>query len=224
MTDRPREAGELAYRLAAPEHAERMVALEYLCFPTIDHDDLISIAEVEMQADVFPEGGFVVLDGEHLVGMGSGVFVDYDIAEPQHRMGDVIGETGVENHDSEGSWYYGKDIAVHPDFRGRGIGRRLYDLRKQVVRDHGKSGIIAGGIIPGFADHKHEMTAKEYVDAVVEGDLVDPTLTMQIANGFEVLGVISDYVDDETVDGWASFIVWFNPDVHGTKPGTDSRD
>ena len=68
-------------------------------------------------------------------------------------------------------------------------------------------------MIPGFADHKHEMTAAEYVEAVAAGDLFDPTLSMQIANGFEASGVISDYVDDATTDGWASFIVWFNPDV-----------
>lgn len=204
---------ELNYLVATPEYAEQMLELEYLCFPTVNHDDLISIAEIEMQSAVFPEGGFMVLDGERVVGIASGVFVDYDIAEPQHRMGDVIGETGADNHDPGGAWYYGKDIAVHPDMRGKGIGRRLYDLRKQVVRDYGKRGIIAGGVIPGFADHKHEMTAGEYVEAVAAGDLFDPTLTMQIANGFEVRGVISDYVDDETTDGWASFIVWFNPDV-----------
>jgi GNAT superfamily N-acetyltransferase len=206
---------ELEYRMATLEYAEEMLALEYLCFPTIDRDDLISIAEIEMQFAVFPEGGFMVLDGERVVGIASGVFVDYDISEPQHSMGDVIGETGADKHDPSGDWYYGKDIAVHPDLRGMGIGRRLYELRKQVVKDHGKRGIIAGGVIPGFADHKHEMTAAEYVKAVAAGDLFDPTLSMQIANGFEARGVISNYVDDETTDGWASFIVWFNPDVPG---------
>jgi GNAT superfamily N-acetyltransferase len=210
---------ELEYRIATTDYAERMLALEYLCFPTVDRDDLISIAEIEIQAEVFPEGSFMVLDGDRLVGMASGIFVDYDIREPQHRRGDVIGENGADKHDPAGAWYYGKDIAVHPDLRGRGIGRRLYDLRKQVVKDHGKRGIIAGGVIPGFADHKHEMTAAEYVKAVAAGDLFDPTLTMQIANGFEAKGVISDYVDDDTTDGWASFIVWFNPDVPGADAG-----
>ena len=210
---------ELEYRLASPEYARRMLELEYVCFPNIDHEDLISIAEIEMQSSVFPEGGFIVLEAERVVGMASGVFVDYDIAELQHRMGDVIGDTGVENHDPAGDWYYGKDIAVHPDLRGRGVGRRLYELRKQLVRDRGRRGIIAGGMIPGFADHKHELTAREYVNAVVRGDLVDPTLTMQLSNDFEALGVISEYVDDATTNGWASFIVWFNPDVPRSNEG-----
>jgi hypothetical protein len=37
----------------------------------------------------------------------------------------------------------------------RGIGKRLYELRKEVVRRYNKKGIIAGGHIVGFADHKH---------------------------------------------------------------------
>jgi hypothetical protein len=103
----------------------------------------------------------------------------------------------------------------------------LYELRKQVVIDHDKRGIIAGGVIPGYADHKDTMTAAEYVDAVVRGDLRDPTLSVQLSNGFEATGVIADYVHDESTDNWASFIVWKNPQYRTTddrRPTTDKRD
>ncbi|MEZ4635424.1 MAG: GNAT family N-acetyltransferase [Caldilineaceae bacterium] len=33
------------------------------------------------------------------------------------------------NHDPHGDYYYGADISVHPDFRGLGIGRLLYDAQ-----------------------------------------------------------------------------------------------
>jgi len=206
-------AVDLVYTTADAEHAHELAALELLCFPDIEPADLLSVEGIEIQARVFPEGAFMVLDGDTVVAMASGVFVDYDISEPQHDMGDVLGPTGVENHDPDGDWYYGIDIAVHPDYRGRGIGKRLYELRKNLVRDRGKKGFIAGGVIPGYAQHKHSMTAQEYVDAVASGGLFDPTLSMQIASGFEVRGVVADYVHDETTDGWASFIVWFNPDL-----------
>ena len=146
-----------------------------------------------------------------MVGMASGVFVDYDISEPQHDMGEVCGTEGVGNHDPDGDWYYGIDIAVHPDYRGRGIARRLYELRHQLVIDHNRKGMIAGGVIPGYAEHKSALSAEQYVEAVAAGTLYDPTLSVQLRNGFEVTGVIADYVDDATVDNWASFIVWRNP-------------
>ncbi len=206
--------GELVYTIASSEYADDLVALELLCFPTVDVDDLLTVEGILLQEKLFPEGAFMVLDGDRVVAMASGVFVDYDISQPQHSMDDVVGPLGMEHHDPEGDWYYGIDIAVHPEYRGRGIARRLYDLRKQLVIDHGKRGIIAGGVIPGYADHKHAMTAQDYVEAVASGELTDPTLSAQIRNGFEVRGVIADYVHDDSTDNWASFLVWFNPHLN----------
>ncbi|MGI9584322.1 MAG: GNAT family N-acetyltransferase [Acidimicrobiia bacterium] len=201
----------LTYTTASSDRAEELVTLELLCFPTIDRHDLLTVEGVRLQEQLFSDGAFMVLDGSRVVGMASGVFVDYDITEPQHDMGEVTGREGVGNHDPDGDWYYGIDIAVHPDYRGRGIAKRLYDMRKQLVIDHNRKGFIAGGVIPGFADYKAEMSAQAYVDAVAEGVLYDPTLSVQIKNGFEVHGVIADYVDDPTTENWASFIVWHNP-------------
>ena len=114
----------------------------------------------------------------------------------------------------DGAWYYGTSIAVLPAHRRRGIGRRLYDMRKQICRDLNLAGIVAGGVIPGYADHKHEMSAADYAAKVSAGELYDATLTMQIANGFEAPGVIADYITDPAVDSWASLIVWKNPDYN----------
>jgi GNAT superfamily N-acetyltransferase len=141
-----------------------------------------------------------------------GIFVDYDLAEPQHSFEEVCGEDGVSNHDPDGEWYYGTDIAVNGTYQGFGIGRRLYEHRKDIARRYNRKGIIAGGVIPGFADHKHAMSAATYLEKVVAGELSDPTLTFQLRNGFECLGAIADYLPDEATDGWASFIVWHNPD------------
>lgn len=201
----------LVYRTATSDLAEQMVDLELRCFPKVDPTDLLSVEGVRLQEQLFPEGAFVVLDGERVVGMASGIFVDYDISEPQHEMDEVVGPLGVDRHDPDGDWYYGIDIAVDPEYRGRGIAKRLYQLRKQVVIDHNKRGMIAGGVIPGYADHKKDMSAAEYVALVQRGDLRDPTLSVQIANGFEVAGVIADYLSDESTGNFASFIVWKNP-------------
>ncbi len=39
---------------------------------------------------------------------------------------------------------------------------------------------MAGGVIPGYADHIDAMTADEYVDEVKAGRLYDPTLSFQL--------------------------------------------
>ncbi|MBT8199480.1 MAG: GNAT family N-acetyltransferase [Acidimicrobiia bacterium] len=204
---------ELSYVNLTEELAPLCAELELATFTHADPNDLLQEEDMLAYARTFPEGFFVVLDGDRVVGQGGGIYLDFDFTKPQHTIAEITGEHQCANHDPLGDWYYGTDILVHPDYRRRGIGRRLYELRKELVRKDGKKGIIAGGYLPGYAEHKHEMTAAEYCDRVVAGELYDQTLTFQLENGFEVRGVLEHYIDDAATDGWASLIVWRNPEV-----------
>jgi len=59
-----------------------------------------------------------------------------------------------------------------------------------------------------------EKTPEEYVVRVTAGKLKDPTLTFQLKEGFEVLGVVSGYLhyDAESL-GYAAVIEWINRQV-----------
>ncbi len=203
----------LRYLNLTPEWVDGAAHCEQVAFPTAEPGDLLSAEDFHAYLDVFPEGVFVVIDdeaprGPNVVGVGAGILVHFDFDHIEHTIWEVAGEHQCGNHDPDGDWYYGTDITVLPDYRGHGIGRRLYDLRKDVVRSLGKKGIIAGGHLPGFADVKHEMTAEEYVADVVAGRRSDATLTFQLKNGFEVVGVIQNYFADPAIDNKASMIVW----------------
>jgi predicted N-acetyltransferase YhbS len=190
--------------------AEQLEEIEHLSFPMANRDELLSADDIRAYARTFPEGYFVAMVDGQPVGQGAGIYLDFDFDHPQHTIMEISGEHQCGNHDPDGDWYYGTDISVHPDFRGRGIGHLLYEARKDRVRNDGKRGIIAGGALPGYFDHKSEMSAAEYVDKVVAGELSDPTLTFQLANGFEVRGMLEGYLEDEADDGWAALIVWEN--------------
>ena len=198
-----------------PELVPQCAALELLAFPDSNPDELLSAEDMYAYSEVFPEGFFVILDGDQVVGQGAGIFLDFDFAHPQHTIVEITGENQCRNHDPEGDWYYGTDIVVHPEHRRRGIGRRLYELRKSLVRDYGKQGIIAGGYLAGFKNHKHTLTAQQYVDAVVSGRIYDRTLSFQLNNGFAVRGVLANYLDDAANDGFAALIVWENQTPDG---------
>ena len=198
--------------------APACAALERLCFPHANPAELIGEDDVRASARVFPEGFLVVLDGDRVVAQGAGIFVDFDFDRPQHNIVAFTGANQCANHSLDGAWYYGTDLAVHPDYRRRGLGRMLYDLRKDLVRRHGKRGILAGAHLPGFADWKHTISADEYIRRVVAGTLVDDTLSFQLRNGFRAVCALEDYLEDEATDSWAALIVWDNPDAI-TPPG-----
>ncbi|HSG79292.1 MAG TPA: GNAT family N-acetyltransferase [Acidimicrobiia bacterium] len=201
----------LRYVRLTPDLVEQCAALELRSFPTADPDELLSADDIAAYAETFPEGFFVCLDGDRVVGQGAGIFLDFDFDDYQHSIVEITGEHQCGNHDPDADWYYGTDIVVDPDYRRRGIGRTLYDLRKQLVMDGAKHGIIAGGHMHGFVHHKHAMTADEYITEVREGRIYDPTLTFQMNQGFELVGGLENYLADEATDGWSALIVWRNP-------------
>ena len=194
-----------------PEHAAQLAELQKICYPHTPREALYKEHEFVAHAAVFPEGTFVALDGQQVVGVGAGVFLDFDLDHPDHDLDELTG-TCYENHNPDGEWYYGTEICVHPDYRGRGIARRLYDLRKELVIRCNKRGIVAGGVLPGYANCRDQMSAQEYVERVVAGEIFDPTLSVQLHNGFQLHGVLKDYFPDSKTGGWASLIVWENPE------------
>lgn len=192
--------------------ADELERIELACFPMANPADLLSADDIRAYARTFPEGYFVAMVEGRPVGMGAGIFLDFDFDHPQHTITEITGEGQCGNHDPNGDWYYGTDMTVLPEYRGRGIGGLLYDRRKALVKAANKRGIIAGGSLPGYFDHKQTMPVDKYVDKVVAGELYDPTLSFQLSNGFVVRGLLEGYIEDEADDGWAALIVWDNPD------------
>ena len=194
-----------------PRYARALEQLQRDCFPTLAAGELMREAHFLNHCRLFPEGNFVALAGERVIGLGSGFMIDFDFEDARHSFQEIIAGGFYSNHDPAGAWYYGGDISVHPAFRRRGVGSLLYEARQGVVKAMNRRGIVAGGLIPGFAAHKTSMSARAYVDKVVAGQLHDSTLSFQLRRGFAVRGLLEDYIEDEASDNWATLIVWENP-------------
>lgn len=205
----------LQYVRMTKSMCKAMEALELEAFPTADPADLYDEQSLLILAEEFPEGSVVGFDGDDRadpVAVGLGVRTQFDFDHPQHVLKELLADAPTESGDDpDAPWYYGTDIVVRPDYRRRGIGRELYDLRKQMCIDLNLAGIVAGGVIPGYAEHKDVLSADDYVAKVVAGELYDPTLTFQLENGFEAPCALADYIKDPAVNNFASLIVWHNP-------------
>ncbi|WP_244862066.1 GNAT family N-acetyltransferase [Siminovitchia terrae] len=55
-----------------------------------------------------------------------------------HSLGEITDNNFIRNHNREGETLYGFDVTVHPEYRGQGLGRLLYEARRQICRTHQK--------------------------------------------------------------------------------------
>jgi GNAT superfamily N-acetyltransferase len=207
----------------APEYFAQLEQLQRAAYPTLGAHELMRVEHFASQYQVFAAGQIVVLDPERplpdgeprVVGQGSGFFTPFDFDHPHHTFAGFCDGFYFRTHDPAGDYYYGADISVHPDYRGQGIGQRIYAARKELVRSNNRRGIVAGGLLPGYARYKGILSVHDYAAAVVAGTLQDPTLSFQLRQGFVVHSLIENYIQDSASDNWATLIVWANPDFHG---------
>jgi ribosomal protein S18 acetylase RimI-like enzyme len=190
------------------EHIPALVELQILCYPTLADTSRLKVPHFESHLGIFPEGQWVAVDGTRVVGMSAGFRYTFDFEHPHHTFDEIIGYGYFTRHDPQGHHFYGADVSVHPAYRGRGISRLLYDARKEYVRRFGLRGIVTGGMIPGFAHYRDTMDAATYVSHVVAGEMFDPTLSVQLRQGFRVRGLLPNYLPETATDGWSVLLEW----------------
>jgi len=202
-------------RAMCPDDFDALVTMQLRCFPGMKAWNL---DQFESQLVAFNEGQIGIwLDGQ-LVASSACLILDYSDYTDWSNWLELSDRGYIRNHDPEGDTLYGIEIMVDPEFRGMKLARRLYELRKELCREHNLARMMIGGRIPGYADHKHEMTAREYVDRVNEKHLYDHVLTAQLANGFQLKQLINDYMpSDEDSSGWATCLEWPNLDYQASR-------
>lgn len=159
----------------------------------------------------FPEGQICVeVDGK-VVAVALSIIIQYDLFGDEHTYAEITGNYTFRTHDPKGDVLYGIEVFVHPEYRDMRLGRRLYDARKELCERLNLRSIVAGGRIPNYTTHAHEMTPKEYINKVKRRELYDSTLTFQLANDFHVRKVLKNYLpgDTESKD-YATLLEWNN--------------
>ncbi|MBD3288499.1 GNAT family N-acetyltransferase [candidate division KSB1 bacterium] len=184
--------------------------LHHKCFPKIEP---MEKEHLQSQLEIFPEGQFVIECESKVIASASSLIVDLDEYADYHNWDDIAGEGYITTHDPDGDTLYGIEIMVDPGFRGMKLSRRLYDARKQLCRDLNLKRIVIGGRIPGYQKYQAKISAREYVERVIDRAEFDPVLTPQISAGFVLKRLLQDYLwEDDESSGWATLLEWSNLD------------
>ena len=189
-----------------PHHAEQLEALQELVFPTLAKESLMRREHYLNHIKIFPEGQFVALKGTQVIGMTTSIRYHLDL-DDKHTFNDVFDGGFLNTHQPDGDWLYGMDIGTHPDFRGKGIAKFLYDARQETVKKLNLKGQYTYGMMSGYGAVKNKMSGEEYYQLLLDGQLKDPTVSMQMKNGFQPFGLVPGYVEDPVCDGYCVLLV-----------------
>ncbi|MEZ4704153.1 MAG: GNAT family N-acetyltransferase [Bdellovibrionota bacterium] len=202
----------LIIRTAQEKDVDDIIELGQKVYPTMGSYKKSMILG---QLNHFPQGQFIAQYEGKIVGYCSTFLIDRERALESHTWSEITGRGHASSHDPNGEVLYGLDIFVDPDCRGMRIGQRLYRARKKLCQSLKLKGIVFVGRIPGFAKKRKKFpTVDEYVKAVQEKSIRDSTLSFQLKNGFEVIGIVEDYLQKDLESlGYGVHLMWKNPDL-----------
>ncbi|MCB9333433.1 MAG: bifunctional GNAT family N-acetyltransferase/carbon-nitrogen hydrolase family protein [Lewinellaceae bacterium] len=166
---------------------------------------------IEQLLKIFPEGQYVALVDDKVVGCALSIIVDYDKFGDNHTYKQITGNYNFTTHDPEGDVLYGIEVFIDPEFRGLRLGRRLYDARKELCEHLNLRAIVFGGRIPNYHNYAEKMTPREYISRVRMKKIHDPVLNFQLSNDFHVKKILRNYMpDDEQSQEHATLLQWDN--------------
>lgn len=174
-----------------------------------------TIGELESHRSYFPDGQLIVVDKEEdkVVGLAFSLIITWNDYSPQDNWLDYTSGGHFHNHDpKKGKTLYGAEVMVDPEYRGMGIGKILYQARREIADRYQLKRIRAGARLRGYSKFQGKLSPQEYTKKVITKEISDPTLSFQLAQGFKVIDVATNYIlnDPESL-GHAAVIEWVNP-------------
>jgi predicted amidohydrolase/GNAT superfamily N-acetyltransferase len=160
---------------------------------------------------LFPEGQLGVFVNGKLAGCALTIIVDVDKLGLDHTYMKATGGYTFNTHDRKGNVLYGIEVFVHPEYRGKRLGRRLYEARKELCEHLNLRSVMFGGRIPNYHKHAKKLTPKQYITKVREKVIHDPVLSFQLSNDFHVVRLLKGYMpDDVNSMEYATLMEWDN--------------
>ncbi len=201
---------DIQVRRLTIEDYEDLIKSEQEAYKNIDDDDWKREDILEL-LKIFPEGQFCVeVDGK-VVASALAIVVNSKKINLTSNYEQITSNGKFTKHDPDGDVMYGIEIFVHPQYRQLRLGRRLYDVRKELCEEMNLKSIVAGGRIPNYHEYANEMSPREYVDKVKRKEILDPTLTFQLANDFHVKKILKNYLKDDSESmEYATLLEWNN--------------
>lgn len=205
-------------------------ATEYL--KTRSHDELLEgVMHVETTAwppelqatvdkfisrlNIFPEGFMVAEDNGKIEGFTTSQITNYDPVA--RKTWDDFTDSGtiVRSHNSSGDSLYVVSVAVASEAQGKGVGTKLIESQKDLVKGRGLQLLFLGARIPGYDEYckkNGDINAEDYIHLKDDKGLpVDPEIRFYGRYGLQPKKVIPEFEPDDPSRNYGVVMVWENP-------------
>jgi GNAT superfamily N-acetyltransferase len=199
--------------MAVPADVERLVAMNHAAYPELVEANVVwSPAQIAAHLERFGRGQIVAeVDGVVMGAISTFIVPPSRNALTQHTWLEITDGGTFASHDAGGEVLYLADVYVDPAAWGKGVGEALYGALKNLCVDLGLRRVVAGGRLWGYHEYADRLTAREYVDLALRGEIRDRVLGSQIKAGFEVRGILEGYLKDPRSKDYATLLVWDAP-------------
>jgi GNAT superfamily N-acetyltransferase len=207
---------EVQVRQMVPADLEAVRTLQRQVYPNFQP---YTIEQLQNHLRVFPEGQFVAELEGRIVGAAGTLIILWDDYGPDHDWTEVTGGGSFGTHNPDGFTLYGAEVFVDLSIRRKGVGQKLYKVRRDLCRQLNLKRIIAGGRLPHYHKYAAQMSPHLYAMKVIWGDIYDPVLRFQLNQGFQYCQIIEHYLlGDFDSREYAALICWLNPDYNPRRP------
>ena len=192
-----------------------LVECQQLAYADYPAEQLYGARVLRFQQASFPEGQFLAEIGGRIVGYANSILLQ--LGDESYTYDEISGAGTFTTHDPAGDTLYGADIAVIPEFRGRGIAGELYRHRKRLLKRYNLRRMVAHGRLPGYRKVAGKMTVEEYVKAVLRGRVKDSALCAHLKAGYKVVKIQVGYMLDASSLQYSTLLEMENPEFSPEK-------
>ena len=151
---------------------------------------------------------------QDVVPSASNIIIFLEPEYTEHKWKDTTADGIITNHNLKGDSRYGAGVYTHPKVRHEGIGTMLYDARKKLVKTLILRRMISGARLFNYCEPASKLARLEFAEKVIKGEIHDPVLSFDVDNGFKIIKILPNYLQDVRTLNNASFREWLNLEYH----------
>ncbi|WP_128103948.1 GNAT family N-acetyltransferase [Paenibacillus sp. DCT19] len=211
--DRQRKPVRAVIRTYAEADFDELIRIQAESFPPPYPEELLwNHEQLASHVTHYADGAICIeVDGE-LAGSMTSLRMQWDPAQPvNHSWTEVTDDGYIRNHQPDGNTLYIVDLCVRPKYRKWGLAQLMMQAMYQLVIHQGMDRLLGAGRMPGYHLVAEQMSAEQYLEQVVAGELHDPVISFLLRCGRMPVGVTANYLDDEESCDYAALMEWSNP-------------